>query len=193
MLCFRLSGLWSEEYENQKRKDVNFAVGQKVFLNTRNLSGIHFKRKEEKFYERYCGPFTIVERVGTYTYKLELPKSMSRLHPVFHVVALLHRAVDNPPDFQHRKEPSKVREDQNIPETEKTLMDEEGRPCFIIEKVVGRRPDGGKPGRRDYLVKWQGFDACENTYISRHDVASGGALQLMKYYDAAMSLAEVSK
>ena len=136
-------------------KDVNFAVGQRVFLNTRNLSGIHFKRKEEKFHERYCGPFTIVERVGTYTYKLELPKSMSRLHPVFHV-ALLHRAVDNPPDFQHRKGPSKVREDQNIPETE-LLMDEEGRPCFIIEKVVGRRMVGN---RRDYLVKWQGFDAC---------------------------------
>ena len=49
-----------EEYENQKRKDVNFTVGQKVFLNTRNLSGIHFKKKEEKFHERFCGPFTIV-------------------------------------------------------------------------------------------------------------------------------------
>ena len=68
---------------------------------------------------------------------------MSRLHPVFHV-ALLHRAVDNPPDFQHRKGPSKVREDQNIPETE-LLMDEEGRPCFIIEKVVGRRMVGNRP------------------------------------------------
>ena len=41
-----------EEYENQKRKDVDFAVGQRVFLNTKNLSGIHFKRKEEKLHER---------------------------------------------------------------------------------------------------------------------------------------------
>ena len=74
-----------EEYENQKRKDVDFVVGQRVFLNTKNLSGIHFKRKEEKLHERYCGPFPIVERVGPYTYRLELPKSMARLHPVFHV------------------------------------------------------------------------------------------------------------
>ena len=55
---------------------------------------------------------------------------------------------------------------------------------------MGRRMVGN---RRDYLVKWQGFDACENTYISRHDVASGGALQLMKDYDAAMLGAEASK
>ena len=61
-----------EEYENQKRKDVDFVVGQRVFLNTKNLSGIHFKRKEEKLHERYCGPFSVVERVGPYTYRLEL-------------------------------------------------------------------------------------------------------------------------
>ena len=47
--------------------------------------------------------------------------------------------------------------------------------------------------RRDYLVKWQGYDTCENTYISRQDVASGGALQLMKDNDAAMLLAEGKK
>ena len=51
----------------------------RVFLNTKNLSGIHFKRKEEKLHERYCGPFSVVEQVGPYTYRLELPKSMSRL------------------------------------------------------------------------------------------------------------------
>ena len=69
-----------------------------------------------------------------------------------------------------------------IPKAVEPLVDEDGRPCFIIEKVVSRRIVGN---RRDYLIKWQGYDTCENTYISRQDVASGGALQLMKDYDAA--------
>ena len=115
---------------------------------------------------------------------------MSRLHPVYHVALLVHRAIDDPPKFEHRKVLPNSREERTIQEAVKTLVYEEGRPCFIIEKVVGRRMVGN---RRDYLVKWQGFDACENTHISRHDVASGGALQLMKDYDAAMLLAEESK
>ena len=41
------------------------------------------------------------------------------------------------------------REERTIQEAVKTLVDQEGRPCFIIEKVVGRRRVGN---RRDYLV-----------------------------------------
>ena len=133
-----------EEYENQKRKDVNLTVGQRVFLNTRNLSSIHFKRKEEKFHERYCGPFTIVAKVGTYTYKLELPKSMSRLHPVFHV-ALLHRAVDNPPEFQLRKGPTKVSEGGSEHSGNGDGVDGRRRPTLFYYRESSGSTDGGKP------------------------------------------------
>ena len=164
-----------EEFENRGRQEVSMSVGDKVFSNT-NLSKIHFKRSEEKFHERFCGPFRISEEVSKYTYRLELPKSMSRLHPVFHV-SLLHQAVENPPDFEHRLELPGGK-DTRVPDND--MIDEEGRPCYLIENILDRRTVGN---RREYLIKWQGYDACENSYISRKDVASSGALQILKDYD----------
>ena len=121
-----------EEFENRGRQEVSMSVGDKVFLNTRNLSKIHFKRSEEKFHERFCGPFRISEEVSKYTYRLELPKSMSRLHPVFHV-SLLHHAVENPPEFEHRLELPGGK-DTRVPDND--IIDEEGRPCYIIENIL---------------------------------------------------------
>ena len=43
--------------------------------------------KVAKLSPRYCGPFTILKRIGPVAYKLELP-SHSRVHPVFHVSRL---------------------------------------------------------------------------------------------------------
>ena len=37
---------------------------------------------------RFIGPFEILERVGTITYRLTLPLSMSGVHEVFHVSML---------------------------------------------------------------------------------------------------------
>ena len=58
-------------------------------------------------------------------------------------MALLNKAVDNPPDFEHRKGLRNTEEDGIIPKTVEPLVDEDGRPSFIIEKVVGRMKDGG--------------------------------------------------
>ncbi|GKE42586.1 putative reverse transcriptase domain-containing protein [Tanacetum coccineum] len=41
--------------------------------------------KRGKLNPRYVGPFTVIERVGTVAYKLELPQQLSRVHNTFHV------------------------------------------------------------------------------------------------------------
>ena len=44
--------------------------------------------KRGKLSPRFIGPFEILERIGTVTYRLTLPPSMSSVHEVFHVSML---------------------------------------------------------------------------------------------------------
>ncbi|GKE91322.1 hypothetical protein Tco_1572417, partial [Tanacetum coccineum] len=41
--------------------------------------------KRGKLNPRYIGPFKIIAKVGTVTYRLELPEQFSRVHSTFHV------------------------------------------------------------------------------------------------------------
>ena len=45
-------------------------------------------RPYQKLDSKFLRPFKILERVGNHAYRLELPPSMQRLHPVFNVVVL---------------------------------------------------------------------------------------------------------
>ena len=48
-----------------------------------------------KLSPRFIGPFEILERVGTFAYRLVLPPSMSGVHEVFHV-SMLRRYTPDP-------------------------------------------------------------------------------------------------
>ena len=50
-----------------------------------------------KLSPRFIGPFEILERVGTFAYRLALPPSMSSVHEVFHV-SMLRKYT---PDLAH--------------------------------------------------------------------------------------------
>ena len=78
-----------EGYINDdSRKDIKYAPGEMVYLSTKNLGKSHFKQTAKKLRPRFAGPFKILERISQYTYKLELPKKLGKLHPVFHAVLL---------------------------------------------------------------------------------------------------------
>ena len=52
--------------------------------------------KRGKLSSRFIGPFEILERVGTFAYRLALPPSMSGVHEVFHVSILRKYTLDPP-------------------------------------------------------------------------------------------------
>ncbi|KAL7160677.1 hypothetical protein ABFS83_01G113100 [Erythranthe nasuta] len=75
-------------YADQNRSERAFEEGDLVYLKLkpykqRNLRKIHLWKLTPK----YCGPFSVVKRVGSVAYKLQLP-SDSKVHPVFHVSQL---------------------------------------------------------------------------------------------------------
>ncbi|GKF44673.1 hypothetical protein Tco_0131225 [Tanacetum coccineum] len=56
---------------------------------------IHFG-KRGKLNPHYIGPFTILAKVGTVSYRLVLPKQLSRVHSTFHV-SNLKKCLSNEP------------------------------------------------------------------------------------------------
>ncbi|PHT38259.1 Alanine aminotransferase 2 [Capsicum baccatum] len=84
-----------KSYANVRRRDLEFSVGNWVFLKVSPMNGVMWFVEKEKLSPRYVGPYMIVKRVGNVVYELELPSSMNSIHPVFHV-SLLRKCVGDP-------------------------------------------------------------------------------------------------
>ena len=77
-----------KSYANTRRKDLEFEVGDLVFLKVAPWKGVVRFQKRGKLNPRYIGPFKILGRIGLVAYRLELPSELSRIHNVFHVSTL---------------------------------------------------------------------------------------------------------
>ena len=73
-----------KSYYDKKHRDIQFSVGDLVLLSTQNL---RLKGIPHKLQQKFCGPYKILERIGTQAYRLKLPDSW-RIHPVFHISLL---------------------------------------------------------------------------------------------------------
>ena len=74
------------KYADTRCQDVEYSVGDKVLLSTKNLR-LHGMRK---FRDRFVGPFIVVECIGNTAYHLDLSRSaaLRDAHDVFHVSLL---------------------------------------------------------------------------------------------------------
>ena len=77
-----------KSYHDKRRKDLEFEVGDHVFLRVTPWTGVGRALKSRKLTPRFIGPFQILKKVGPVAYQIALPPSLSNLHNVFHVSQL---------------------------------------------------------------------------------------------------------
>ncbi|KAK8934166.1 hypothetical protein KSP39_PZI014581 [Platanthera zijinensis] len=83
------------KYFNAKHRNVEFNVGEWVYLKIKPFKGVSRVRRLKKLSPRYLGPFEILERIGEVAYRLRLSVELSCLHDVFHI-SVLRKAVQEP-------------------------------------------------------------------------------------------------
>src|SRR3979490_1828492 len=82
---------YSHYYDRRRTPAPTLNPGDRVWLDA---SDIKTTRPSAKLAHRRLGPFTVEKQVGHGAYKLQLPCSLSCLHPVFPIVKL----TPGPPD-----------------------------------------------------------------------------------------------
>ena len=73
---------------NYRRCEEEFAVGDRVLLDTFKLS----IPRVRKFRQRFAGIFLVTARIGEVAYHLDLKGWFTCVHPVFHM-SLLHKFI----------------------------------------------------------------------------------------------------
>jgi len=144
----RAAGEYQTKYYNQRHKPRHFNVGDEVLLSSKN---IRLARPSKKLDNRFLEPFKILEVVGKQAYRLELPQTYNRIHPVFHVSLL------EPYQRHAGEEPS-------IPPPAILLPDGEE---WEVEKILDECKHYKKT---QYLVKWHGFPDHENSWEKESDL-----------------------
>jgi len=140
------------KYYNRHRNPApEYHPGDKVFLEASDISTT---RPSKKLSHKYLGPFPIERRVGPLAYRLRLPHSMKRIHPVFHVIKL-SPAITDPIAGQCRKPP---------PPPVVVHNEEEWEVQEILDSRIFRK-------RLEYKVLWKGYDYADATWEPKQNCA----------------------
>ncbi|XP_060974300.1 uncharacterized protein LOC133039418 [Cannabis sativa] len=131
-----------KSYADTKRRDIEFEVGDHVFLQVTPRKGLSVKRfgKRGKLSPRYVGPFQILDRVGSVAYRIALPPSLSGVHNVFHVSQLRKYVSD--PSHVLSYETLGLQEDLSYNECPVKILDQKDRilrnKTITLVKVLWR-------------------------------------------------------
>ncbi|KAA3483460.1 DNA/RNA polymerases superfamily protein [Gossypium australe] len=113
-----------KSYVDLKRKDIEFVVGDRVFLKVSPWKKVLRFGWKGKLSPRFIGHYKVLKRVGPVAYQLELSVDLSQIHDVFHV-SMLRR---------YRSDPSHVVPVEEI-EVSPYLCFEE-KPVRILDRDV---------------------------------------------------------
>jgi Chromo (CHRromatin Organisation MOdifier) domain len=136
-----MSQITAKKYYNAYRKEISFAIGDKIFINVKNL---RVRKLCKKLTDRYVRPFKMFKSVDFNAYELELPETYKRLYRTF-LMSLL--------------EPYLRKEGEEPPKP--VNLDKKDR--FQVESIRKKRDS---KENLQFLIKWQGYPEHNNTWES---------------------------
>ncbi|KAA3466942.1 Retrovirus-related Pol polyprotein from transposon 297 family [Gossypium australe] len=113
-----------KSYIDLKRRDIEYFVGDFVFLKVSSWKKVLRFGHNGKLSPRFIEPYRILKRVGPVAYQLKLPPELYRIHDVFHVSMFKRNRVD--PSHIGSVEDIEVRPDLTFKE----------KPIYILERYV---------------------------------------------------------
>ncbi|GKU99598.1 hypothetical protein SLEP1_g12422 [Rubroshorea leprosula] len=128
--CLRAAQSKQKSYADRRRRDLEFEVGDHVFLKVSPTRDVLRFGIGGKLSPRYIGPYPILERIGEVAYRLELPGNLAGVHDVFHA-SLLWKYVPDPSHIIN-PEPIQLREDLTYDEHPIRILD-------VKERIMQRR------------------------------------------------------
>jgi transposase InsO family protein len=114
-----------KKHADKKRTERVLQLGDMVYLKMQPYRRAAFGlRQSIKLTSKYYGPFRVLEKIGSLSYKILLPEGV-KIHPVFHVSQLKKHLGKNAvpqqgiplvtPDGKIKTEPTKVLETRSLP------------------------------------------------------------------------------
>jgi hypothetical protein len=133
----------AEQANKARHPDPALRPGDTVWLKRKN---IRTTRPSGKLDHKQIGPYTILERIGSRAYKLDLPATV-KIHPVFHISLLEPTSTTEPiPGHQQPPPPPVIVNEQQE---------------WEVEEIIDSRHSRN---RLQYRVKWTGFHDPDKTW-----------------------------
>ena len=140
-----------KSYADLKMKDIEYEVGDKVFLKVSPWKKVLRFGKKEKLSPRFISPNKILERIGPIAYRLALPPELIKLHNGFHVSMIRRYRSDEShilliqdkqvqPDFTFDEKPKAIL-DREV----KQLQNKQGPLVKVIWQHHGMEEATWKP------------------------------------------------
>ncbi|XP_038904261.1 uncharacterized protein LOC120090614 [Benincasa hispida] len=110
-----------KSYADKRRRELEFEIGDRVFLKLSPWKGILRFDNKGKLSPRYIEPYEIIAHVGPAAYKFALPTELSKIYDVFHV-SMLWKYVPNPTHIL-REQPVQLKENLSYEEEPVQILD----------------------------------------------------------------------
>ena len=108
----------------------------------------------KKLAPRQYGPFKVIQKVSPVAYRLQLPQSMSKMHNVFHIDLLILYVETQAYGQSYLQPPPDIID---------------GKEEYEVEEIVSDRKTGCSH-KQQYLVRWKGYPASENSWVDAVDL-----------------------